>query len=409
MTQTKLETAGEATLTAPVRTLPEVTETPAPPVAAGPGNVEPVIVVEQPAEQPQKKRKSAARKAGLFILFVLGATMAWHVATDLLVPSSSTGSVTALTALIAPRVAGQVSQVLVADNQFVEAGTPLFTLDASPFDLAVRQAEANLAQVTQTVGAGVISLASVEAKVNQAQTALDGTRGTTERTINLFERGLTSQASVDAANSQLASAEAGLASAKAELDSAILRAGADGVANPQVETAQVQVEQAHLNRSFATVVAPTSGVVTNLKLAPGQFVNAGTPALTFIESDSLWVVVDMRENQLANVKVGDEARVLFDAVPGKTFDGRVRGIAWGIDPGRTAANGLPQNQAMNRWFEPARTIPVHIELAETQQWPSNVRVGSMASALVFAGDRNSPISAVASFMQTVSSYVSYLY
>jgi multidrug resistance efflux pump len=314
-----------------------------------------------------------------------------------------------MTALIAPRVAGQVAEVLVADNEFIEAGTPLFMLDTAPFDLAVRQAQANLEQVVQTVDASVISLATVEARVQQAQTTLDSTRVTTERAQTLFDRGLSSQAQLDTANAQLASAEAALASVKAELESAVLRAGADHSVNPQVMTAQVQLEQTLLNQSFATVVAPTDGVVTNLRLAPGQFINAGTPALTFIESGSRWIVVDMRENQLTNVQVGDEAEIVFDAAPGRTFSGRVRGIAWGIDPGRTAANGLPQNQAMTRWFEPARTIPVHIELAHPEAWPNNVRVGSMASAIVYAQGRDNPLAMAASFMQTLSSYISYLY
>lgn len=345
----------------------------------------------------------------MVVLILLGASLAWHVATDLAVPSSSTGSVSALTALVAPRVSGQVAAVLVQDNQFIEAGTPLFKLDTAPFDLAVRQAQANLEQVTQTVDASVISLATVAARLRQAQTTLDSTRVTTERAQTLFERGLSSQAQLDTANGQLASAQAALASVEAELESATLRAGSDRSVNPQVVTAQVQLEQAQLNRSFATVVAPADGVVTNLRLAPGQFINAGTPALTFIESSSRWIVVDMRENQLVNVAVGDAAAILFDAAPGRTFSGRVRGIAWGIDPGRTAANGLPQNQAMTRWFEPARTIPVHIELSEPQSWPDNVRVGSMASALVFAQGRDNPLALAASAMQTVSSYMSYLY
>lgn len=399
MAQSRSEQAVDTSPTMPARVVSDV------------GPVEPAIDTAGPldAVPPQAQRKSGAGKVGLVIILLLMAVLAWHVTSDLMVPSSSTGSVTAVTALVAPRVAGQVKEVLVADNQQIAAGEPMFALDAAPFDLAVRQAEANLAQVIQTVDASVISLASTEAKVNQAQTALDGTRATTERSEDMFGRGLISQAQVDTARSQLASAVSALAAAEADLNSAVLRAGGDLALNPQVETAQVQVEQARLNRSFATVVAPADGVVTNLKLAPGQFINAGTPVLTFIESNSLWVIVDMRENQLVNVSVGDEADVLFDGVPGQKFAGRVRGIAWGIDPGRTAANGLPQNQAMARWFEPARTIPVHIELTGEAEWPNNVRVGSMAGALVYANGRGNPIAGMAGFMQSISSYISFLY
>jgi multidrug resistance efflux pump len=360
------------------------------------------------ATEPKPGRRGAAGKAAVVILAIIGASLAWHVTTDLMAPTSSTGAVTALTALVAPRVAGQVQQVFVADNQFVESGEPLFALDPAPFNLAVQQAEANLAQVSQTVGASVVSLTSAEAQVRQARSNLENVTAATSRTLDLFSRGLVPQSAVDTANAQLTSAQATLDSAEAELESARLRAGGDGT-SPQVQTAEVQLEQAKLNRSFATVVAPADGYVTNLKLAPGQFMNAGTAALTFIEDDSTWVVVDMRENQLANIDVGDEAQLLFDTAPGRIFAAQVRGIAWGIDTGRTAANGLPQNQASSRWFEPARTIPVHLELAEGENWPANVRVGSKVSALVFAAGRDNPVAAGSSLMQTISSYFSFLY
>ena len=356
----------------------------------------------------ESRKKNPAGKVALGVLLVIGGSLAWHVATDLMAPTSTTGSVTALTALVAPRVAGQVQEVLVSDNQFIAGGEPLFALDPAPFDLAVRQATANLDQISQTVDASVVSLTSAEAKVRQAQIALDNTLAGNARTLDLFDRGLVTQSQVETANTQLATAQATLDSAQAELESARLRAGTEGV-NPQVETAQVQLEQAILNRTFATVVAPADGHVTNLKLAPGQYANAGSPVLTFIEDDSTWVVVDFRENQLANMGVGDDAQILFDAVPGKVFQAKVRGIAWGIDPGRTAANGLPQNQTSARWFEPARTIPVHLELADGEAWPDSVRIGSKVSALVYASGRDNPVAAGASAFQTLSSYLSFLY
>jgi len=85
----------------------------------------------------------------------------------------------------------------------------------------------------------------------------------------------------------------------------------------------------------------------------------------------------------------------------------VQGIASGIDPGRTSANGLPQNQASTRWFEPARTMPVHVQLLE--DWPANVRVGSKVDVLVYAGGTSNPIAWLATGLQHMRSYLSFLY
>jgi multidrug resistance efflux pump len=362
-----------------------------------------------PEAEPQRKPRSAAPRVGLIALLVILGLLAWHVMGDLCAPTSSTGSVTAFSAQIAPRVAGQVVEVYVADNQTVAAGDPLFALDPAPFDLALRQAEIALLQAELGAQASSLSVTGAQAQLAQAQVTLENTEANTERSHALFDRGLATQAQLDAADAQLASARSSVEAAQAELARARTQTGEAGGANPQVEAARIQLDQARLNRDFATVTAPNDGVITNLKLTAGQFVNAGSPALTFIEGHTPWVVVDMRENQLANIDVGDPASVVFDAVPGRTFEGRVLGIAWGIDPGRTAANGLPQNQASTRWFEPARTIPVQIGLADTETWPQNVRMGSKANAAVYAMGTANPVAWITSALQTVGAYLSYLY
>lgn len=355
------------------------------------------------------KKANPARKVGRIVLLVIVASLVWHISSDLMAPSSSTGSVAAFTTQIAPRVGGQVATVHVGDNQKVAAGDPLFSLDAAPFELTLRQAEAAYAQALVANSAAVASLSSVDAQRAQAQSAFDSAKVSAARAQELFDKGLSSQAQLETALAQAASARAALDAVTAQLESASIQAGSDAAPSPQVLTAEIQLEQARLNREFTTILAPSDGVITNLKLAPGQYVNAGSPALTFIESELPWVVVDMRENQLINITTGDPARVVFDGAPGRTFEGRVRGIAWGIDPGRTAANGLPQNQSLTRWFEPARAIPVHIELVESEAWPENVRVGSKANALVFAHGTGNPVAWIAGGLQTIGSYLSYLY
>ncbi len=121
--------------------------------------------------------------------------------------------------------------------------------------------------------------------------------------------------------------------------------------------------------------APHFGVVTNVSLSEGQFLGAGNPALTFIDAEAAWATVDLREKQLQNVEAGDPVHLLFDAVPGQIFEGRVQSIAWGINPGRDNQGGLVVNQSTNRWFEPARRIPLRVELTGGRDaWPRQVRI-----------------------------------
>ena len=367
--------------------------------------VEPANAVDRPAAPP-KDARGAAKKAARLILLVTVACLGYHVATDRMVPSSSTGQVAAATAQIAPRVPGQVDAIFAADNQFVSAGEQLFSLDPRPFDLAVRVAEVNLEQARQTVAASGSSLGATQAQVEQARTSLAATQTSFDRTAELYNRGLTSQANFDTAQAQLATAGASLAAAEASYRSAEQSLGDAGDANVKVLAAQVQLEQALLNREFAVVTAPSDGYVTNLKLSTGQYLNAGSPALTFISSERPWVMADFRENQLAHVEPGKDVALVFDGQPGQVLKGRVQGVAWGIDAGRTTANGLPQNQSSTRWFEPARSIPVRIEIVDDV--PANMRVGSKVNAMIYATGDN-PVAWLASGMQRIGAMFSYLY
>ncbi|WP_281825847.1 biotin/lipoyl-binding protein [Jannaschia rubra] len=92
--------------------------------------------------------RNPARAVALVVVALLILLAVVYALSDRLAPSSSRGIVSAHVVQIAPRVSGEVTRVAVEDDAFVEAGDVLFTLDPRPFDLAVQQAEANLAQAT---------------------------------------------------------------------------------------------------------------------------------------------------------------------------------------------------------------------------------------------------------------------
>nr|WP_306264003.1 HlyD family secretion protein [Pararhizobium sp. IMCC3301] len=333
-----------------------------------------------------------------------------YALTDRLAPSSSRGIVSAHVVQIAARVSGEIKQVHVVDDAVVQAGEELFSLDPRPFELAVQQAEANLKSTVQSIDASSASLVAAQAELTQARIALDTTRAQAERTFRLEERGIAARAQGDAARGQIADAEARVASVEANLESARTQLGPQGNDNPSIAAAQAQLERAQYDLASTTVVAPHFGVVTNMLLSEGQFISAGSPTLTFIDAAAAWVTVDLRENQLQTIEPGDPVNLLFDALPGRIFEGRVQSIAWGINPGRNVQGGLVVNQPNNRWFEPARRIPVRIELnGGMEAWPSQVRVGGKVHAVVFAAGKGNPIAWLAGGLQWIRSFTSYLH
>ncbi|WP_282025659.1 efflux RND transporter periplasmic adaptor subunit [Limimaricola cinnabarinus] len=171
--------------------------------------------------------------------------------------------------------------------------------------------------------------------------------------------------------------------------------------------AQAQLERAQYDLASTIMRAPHLGVVTNVTLSEGQYIGAGNPALTFIDSGAAWITVDLRENPLQQVDPGDPAHLLFDALPGRIFEGRVESIAWGINPGRNVQSGLVVNQPANRRFEPAWQIPVRIEPAGGMENLSDaVRVGGKVHAVDYGSGTGNPIAQAAAMYVTPRSVLS---
>lgn len=254
-------------------------------------------------------------------------------------------------------------------------------------------------------------IVAAQAGVTAARAQRENVHANSARTLELVARGFLSTVKADDARAAQRSADSQLQQAQAELDRAMISSGGrEASSNPEIRTAQLQLEQAQLNRRFATLTAPTLGVVTNLRLAVGQYVAPGTPAMTFIDARGAWITADLRENQLGNVQAGDEVGIVFDAVPGTVFKGRVQSIAWGVDVGRASAGGLLQNLPQGQWFEPARRIPVHVELdGGLEHWPRAARIGGKAGIVVFAAGHGNPMAWIASGLLHARAWLSYHY
>jgi multidrug resistance efflux pump len=317
---------------------------------------------------------------GLLALAVL--LFFYTVVASRLTPFSTQASVQAFLVRMAPEVPGRIVEIGVVDNQVVKAGDLLFRIDPAPYEIAVDQAEARLGQVGQTLGASTSGIETAQARVADALAARNNARDQAARVLELVRRGVYPPARGDDASAALARGEAGLQGALSELERARRQLGSAGADNPQLREALAGLETARLNLLHTSIFAPGAGAVTNLQLAPGGFVAAGQPALTFLDARAIWITVMMRENSLEFIKPGTPAEVVFDALPGRVFKARVESAGWGI--GGTApvdnATGLLTQSPVR---SDVRRFPVTLVLAAPL--PQTLRYGSQASVLFYAG------------------------
>lgn len=380
---TPADAAPEAKADAPAT--PQSSEV-APAAAPQPGAL---ATQDGPVIDGEAKPARSRKKAGIFALFLvllLGAFIAWYPLSDRYAPYAGAGSIVAEVTQISARVPGPVAEVAIKDNAEVTAGEMLFRIDDTTYRMDVELARAQLDTVLNSVNSGAAALPATQAKVEQAQLALTTAIGDYERARSLEAKGVVSAVRLTQAETARANAELNLAAATAELERVETSMGGIDANNPNIRSARASLEKAEFALASTTVVAPADGYVTNVALTEGQYVGAGTGALTFIRPSTQMIMADFRENQLINVEPGDRALVTFEAAPGKQFEATIDSIAWGINAGRTSANGLAQPTTDTRWFPPARKIPVRVTLNDPSELPANARLGSEAGVMVIPED-----------------------
>jgi membrane fusion protein (multidrug efflux system) len=317
---------------------------------------------------------------------------------------------------ISARISGHVTKLLVQDNQYVDAGTPLIQIDPADYQVALDQAKANLddalaaargAQVnvpittintgSQVSGADAdvinarAGIAAAQQQFDAANSQLAAAQANNVKAQNdlvrykdLIDKEEISQqqydqavaaaksnaASVDAAKSsalaaqqQITQAKSRLASAEANLRYAetrpeqitAIKARAQS-AEAQVEMRRAQLAQAQLNLQYTLVVAPVAGVVTNRTVEVGQNVQPGQEIMRIINLDDIWVTANFKETQLKEMQVGQAVTLRVDT-NGKDYKGHVQSISGASG---SIVSLLPPENATGNYVKVVQRVPVKI-------------------------------------------------
>jgi membrane fusion protein (multidrug efflux system) len=287
-----------------------------------------------------------------------------------------------------------VKAVLVQPNQPVTAGQLLVQLEDEPFQLAVAEAEAHLAQVQNQIMVRRADYAEVEAEIRQA-----------EEDAAFYQRQLTrnqrmgpsaiSEADLDDSRQQLARSQAQIAINRQKR--AGLRAALGGSPDVPLEAqADIQVAQAQLDRALyqlsrTRITAPASGTVANDVPQLGEMTMAGFAVVTLMATDNIWIEANLKETQLTDVRPGQMAEVTIDAYPGQVLRARVDTLS--------PASGsefamIPAQNASGNWVKVVQRIPVRLRL-ESKPEDAVLRAGMSAQVRIATEPSESLASAQA--------------
>jgi membrane fusion protein (multidrug efflux system) len=337
---------------------------------------------------PQKRKRIPLLIVGVLVL----ALAVWglnrflysrhHVSTD-------NAQVDSHITFIAPRVEAFVSRVLVDENQHVAAGDTLVLLDDRDLKVKLEQAEADLHAAEAAVGsrgragqaqaqfqASRAEAASVQAAVIAAEADYKKAAADVERYRELAAQKIIPAQQLDAAEAAFASAAANLEAARRQAAAAGSQVSASGAAvrgaDARLAAAQAAVDNARLQLSYAYLTAPTSGVVAKRNAETGALVQVGQTLMSIVSDKEVWVTANLKETQLAKVRVGNPAEFTVDAYPGRKFEGRVESLS----PATGARFALlPPDNATGNFTKVVQRVPVKIAVVPSSDTAAPLRPG----------------------------------
>lgn len=289
---------------------------------------------------------------------------------------------------ITPQIGGTVMAINADDTDFVKAGQPLVQLDPADAKVSLEQAEAALAQAVRQVRTLYANNGSLAAQVTlrqsdivkaqsdiakaqddlQRRRALSGNGAVSKEELNHAETQL------DTAKSQLAAAQAGVVAAREALVSnQSLTDGTSVAQHPSVLAAAAKVREAYLATQRVAMPAPVDGYVAKRTVQLGQRVAAGTPMMSIVPLNQLWVDANFKEVQLRNIRIDQPVKLTADVYGKKVeYSGKVAGL--GVGTGSAFAL-LPAQNATGNWIKVVQRVPVRIALDPEQLKANPLRIG----------------------------------
>jgi membrane fusion protein (multidrug efflux system) len=344
---------------------------------------------ERPAETPAPAETTMPAKAAghsprrrmrwvLFALLPLAllAGAYWYV-TGGRVMSTDDAYVQAETVGVSTDVSGIVKEIDVTENQHVEPGQVLYRLDPRQFQIALDNAQANLAQTALTVDSMKVDYRRMLSDVaaQQAQVGLD--QATFDRDATLVRTDAISKANYDQARFTLDLDKNKLESLRQQAQVQLARLGGNPdipvTQHPQYQQAKAQVDEAQRQLDHAVVEAPFAGIVTNVpSIAPGKYLAASTTAFYLVSTDHVWVDATPKETELTYVRPGQPVTVTVDTYPDTEWHGTVESIS---PAAAQQFSLLPAQNTSGNWVKVVQRITMHVRIDTSDKTLPPLRAG----------------------------------
>ncbi|MGZ5201735.1 MAG: HlyD family secretion protein [Telluria sp.] len=356
------------------------------------------LTAPSPSTPPRRPLWNALVFGTLALVGVLIVLYAWNLPPfHSAVESTENAMVQGQVTLISPQLSGYVVEVDVQDFQHVHAGQLMFRIDDRIYRQRLEQARAQLQTQQAALANYAQSRTSAGATIEQNRAALANalaqqkkSAADLRRVQELAADGSLSVRELDAARAAYEQAAAAIEQARAALEIARQNFTSVGVNRAALEAAvanaQAAVRLAEIDLSNTRIVAPRDGQLGQVSVRAGAYASSGTQ-LTALVPPVLWVIANMKETQMANVRVGQPATFTVDALGGAKLRGTVERIAPATG---SEFSVLPPDNATGNFVKITQRIPVRISIDPNQQLAARLAPGMSVVVSIDTAARGRP-------------------
>lgn len=336
------------------------------------------------------RRAKLLRGLFLIVAILLVAFAVWYFMFGRWAEETDDAYVAGNQVQITPQVGGTVVSIAADDGMKVEQGQLLVQLDPTDTEVALQQAQANLARTVRQVRGMYRSVEGAQAEFNARQVTLKRARDDYARRKGLAATGAISNEELAHAADELAAAEAAVAGSREAVERN--RALVDDTViatQPDVQAAAAQLRQAYLNNARAGIVAPVTGYVARRSVQVGQRVQPGAVLMAVVPTEQMWVEANFKETQLRHMRLGQEVELRSDLYGGDVrYKGHITSLGMGTG---SAFSLLPAQNASGNWIKIVQRVPVRISIDAKQLAEHPLRIGLSMKAEVNLHDQKGTV------------------
>jgi membrane fusion protein (multidrug efflux system) len=330
--------------------------------------------VQPQTEASLRKRKILLGLLGAGIVVSAAAYGAYYFTVGRFHEATDDAYVSGNLIQLTPQVSGTVVAVNADDTQIVKKGDPVVTLDPADSKVTLENAEAMLGQTVRQVSGLYVNNSFYAANVAQRQADLLKATEDLQRRQSLANTGAVSGEDVSHARDAVRAAQAALDAVKQQaVANHVLTDRTSIEQHPDVLAAATRVRDAYLNYARNTLPAPVTGYVSQRSVQVGQRVGPGTPLMTIVPLNGVWVDANFKEVQLRHIRIGQPVTLTADAYGSSVkYHGHVVGFSAGTG---AAFATLPAQNATGNWIKVVQRLPVRIALDQGELNQHPLRIG----------------------------------